>query len=99
MTVLRISAHKLQIECVRYINKKVEERLCTTCKNIEDEVHFLCECIKHQSLRTIMHVNIKIMFSGVSSNIEMIISLLTSTDEKLLKSIGIYVNACNILPF
>ena len=46
-----------------------------------------------------MNVNINDMFSGVSSNIEMLISLLTSTDEKLLKSIGKYVNACNILPF
>ena len=46
-----------------------------------------------------MHVNINDVFSGVSTNIEMLISLLTSTDEKLLKSLGIYVNACNILPF
>ena len=47
--------------------KKIEDRLCTICNNIEDEVHFLCECIKHQLFHSKMHVNIDNMFSGVSS--------------------------------
>ena len=40
-----------------------------------------------------MHVNIDNMISGVSSNRELFISLKTSTEEIVLKSVGIYVNA------
>ena len=36
------------------------------------------------------------MFGGVSSNKEMFISLMTSTEENNLKSVSIYVNECNI---
>ena len=68
--------------------KEIMDRFCTTCNDIEDEVHFLCECIKHQSLSSKMHVNIDNMFSGVSSNKEMFISLMTSTEEKVLKSVS-----------
>ena len=43
-----------------------------------------------------MHVNIDNMFCGVSSNEEMFISLMTSTEERGLESVSTYVNACNI---
>ena len=43
-----------------------------------------------------MNLNIDNMFSGVSSNREMLISLMTNKEEKVLKSVGLYVNACNI---
>ncbi len=45
-TKLRISAHDLLIECGRYRQLKlpVEDRLCTSCKDIDDEVHFVMAC-------------------------------------------------------
>ena len=42
---LRISAHDLMIEKGRYTKIKREDRLCLCCKKIEDEKHFLDECI------------------------------------------------------
>ena len=51
----RLSAHKLNIERLRYVHPRIppEERLCTNCsRNVcEDELHFLMECDKYNSLR------------------------------------------------
>ena len=44
LTRLRISAHSLEIEQGRYKNKTREERLCSKCNKIEDEIHFLLHC-------------------------------------------------------
>ena len=43
---LRTSSHALAIERGRYTNPKtpVHERLCHSCKKIEDEYHFVMEC-------------------------------------------------------
>ena len=51
---LRIGILPLRIETGRFINLKVEERLCLYCnKNvIEDEVHFVTECDKYLNLRS-----------------------------------------------
>ena len=55
MCAFRISAHKLKIERDRYIGKRVEERLCTSCNVIEDEIHLLCHCTKYQTFRNDMY--------------------------------------------
>jgi hypothetical protein len=56
ITRLRISAHRLEIECGRY--KKVEERhrLCKNCTTnlIENEEHVLMVCPKYADSRKIM---------------------------------------------
>ncbi len=46
MSKLRIGAHDLLIERGRYYQPKlpVEDRLCTSCKVIDDEVHFVMTC-------------------------------------------------------
>ena len=46
-----ISAHKLNIECGRYLNLKVEDRICNVCMVIEDEMHALYQCKKISVLR------------------------------------------------
>ena len=46
LTAFRISAHKLNIERGRYLNLKVEDRICNVCMVIEDEMHALCQCKK-----------------------------------------------------
>ena len=51
LSSFRISAHKLQIERGRYLGKNVEERKCTDCKVIEDELHFFCDCNKYNNSR------------------------------------------------
>ena len=46
LTRLRTSSHNLMIETGRYIRPKIpiSDRLCVTCKEIEDECHFLIQC-------------------------------------------------------
>ena len=44
LTAFRISAHKLNIEGSRYLNLKVEERICNVCMVIIDKIHALCQC-------------------------------------------------------
>ena len=43
-TQFRVSAHRLEIESVRYKKKTVSERICKFCNlnTVEDKVHFLC---------------------------------------------------------
>ena len=96
LAAFRISAHQLQIERGRYSGKKIEERLCIICNEIEDEVHVFCDCIKYQPLRTKMYQSIGKPLCNFVPNREIFISLMTSTDENTLKSVGIFVSSCNI---
>ena len=55
---LRVSNHDLMIERGRYHKPKVprEQRLCFFCrdignKQVEDEMHFLCECPAYEIFR------------------------------------------------
>ena len=96
LAAFRISAHKLQIERGRYIGIKLEDRLCTSCNNVEDEIHLLCDCFKYQLFRTNMYRNIgNSLGEGVPSR-ERFINIMTSTDEKVVKSLGQFVASCNI---
>lgn len=50
LSKFRVSAHDLQIERGRYVNKASEDRTCTCDnKSVEDEIHFLMVC-PHYSL-------------------------------------------------
>ena len=94
-TYVRISSHKLQIERGRYSGK--QNRLCATCNVIEDEIHLFCDWVKYMSLRNNMYQYI--LNSNVirfNSQKELFIQLMTSTDEAVLRSLGVFINACNI---
>ena len=53
---LRITAHNLNIENLRYGRDRKErfQRICTLCNSgeIEDEYHFLLKCSKYDDLRS-----------------------------------------------
>ena len=51
ITKLRISDHSLLIEKGRHLKIPREQRLCTKCKIIEDEEHFLFHCKLNVDLR------------------------------------------------
>ena len=50
LSSFRISAHRLHIERGRCTRPRtsVEDRLCSVCKEIEDEFHFMFECEKYR---------------------------------------------------
>ena len=54
LTKLRISAHKLQIKIGRYARPKIQRqnRLCSSCNVLEDELHFILYCKNNQSERS-----------------------------------------------
>ena len=43
----------------RYRDIPLENRLCQVCKNdnVEDEIHFLCQCPKYNELRKMLYNN------------------------------------------
>ena len=52
ITKLRISEHNLLIEKGRHLNIPREQRLCSHCKRIDGEKHFLLNCMINSELRS-----------------------------------------------
>ena len=52
ITKLRISEHNLLIEKGRHLNIPREQHLCSHCKCIDDEKHFLLHCTINFELRS-----------------------------------------------
>ena len=51
---LRLSSHRLEIETGRWARPNstpIENRLCTSCQKLEDEYHFVLECVRYNELR------------------------------------------------
>ena len=48
---LRTSSHNLQVEMGRRTGTSRERRLCTCGLNVEDEKHFLTECLLYDDIR------------------------------------------------
>jgi hypothetical protein len=53
ITKIRLSSHKLQIECGRYTKTVKTERICPVCQSsiIEDEYHYILVCPLYSELR------------------------------------------------
>ena len=97
LTAFRISAHHLKMERGRYSEQRLEDRLCNICNVLEDEIHFFCDCSKYTDLRNKMFQNMAVLNShSFESKKEQFIKLMASTDDTILKSIGLFVSKCNI---
>ena len=47
LTRLRLSSHRLEVECGRWrkpVSVPFQDRKCKQCNTLEDEYHFLIEC-------------------------------------------------------
>ena len=98
-TRFRLSAHKLNIERLRYVHPRIppEERLCTNCsRNVcEDELHFLMECDKYNSLR---HVFFEKISCHCHAFHDLAITnkfkfLCASREEYIIKLLGDFISA------
>ena len=97
LTAFRISAHHLKIERGRYSGQRLEDRLCNICNVLEGEIHFFCDCSKYTELRNKMFLNMAVLNNhSVESKKGQFIKLMASTDDTILKSIGLFVSECNI---
>jgi hypothetical protein len=54
LTKFHISDHSLKIEIGRYRNIPKEQRLCDSCKVIDNEHHFFLHCNSNKILRALM---------------------------------------------
>ena len=96
ITRLRVSSHHLAIETGRWQKPKVDEklRLCTSCRVIEDELHFLCHCRINRRERATLKNE---LFANMSSNLFLLLHenlfhyLMTSTDQTVLRALGKFV--------
>jgi hypothetical protein len=59
LTKFRTSDHPLEIELGRYKKIPRHQRLCKTCKVLDDEIHFFLQCQINDNLRNVLINNIK----------------------------------------
>ena len=82
MSRLRLSAHRLCIETGRWTKPNsipVNERKCLTCNVIEDEYHFVSECLMYKDLR---NVYIPVYYRS-RPNMQKFVELITNENEML----------------
>jgi hypothetical protein len=54
LTKFRTSDHPLEIELRRYKKIPRHQRLCKTCKVLDDEIHFFLQCQINNNLRNVL---------------------------------------------
>ena len=89
------SDHILHIERGRYTKPRtpVNERLCTLCNCVEDELHFVTACTINQTERKIMYDKICLKFPNFSqlNDAEKFMFLFTFSDAQTLSWLGKYL--------
>lgn len=95
-TSLRISAHKLEIEMGRYSKKERHERLCSLCKSVENEVHFLFECSIYSVIREefIKFIQLKIPNFNILTSEDKFIYIMSCEDIDIIKETGLFIFNC-----
>ena len=93
----RISAHPLKIERGQNCGLKPEERLCDTCKIVEDEIHCFSDCSKYIMFRkskidAIKHVDCSVNFSSK----EDFVTLMSHPNVKITQAVGNFILKYNI---
>ena len=82
---------------VDIVEKKPEDRLYDSCNVVENEKHFLCECIKYDTSRQKLFdsINDSDFVLGIDYK-KTFITLMRSTDKKIIKAIANFVHDCQI---
>ena len=85
----RLSSHRLAVETGRWNKPRptpFDERKCKRGNVLEDEFHFLFECLLYTDLTLYFRILLQ-----KKTNVPKLVKLLTSTNENILISLGIYV--------
>ena len=95
---LRISSHKLLIETGKYDNIPRNERVrnVCNCKTIEDEIHFLLDCLSYSSLRDMFFTKIEpsIPFPRLLAKETLLSHIMNSTDYFIYTQLTSFVSSC-----
>jgi hypothetical protein len=100
ITALRLSAHRLNIEQMRYssIDARIppEQRLCSQCnlKEIEDELHFITICPMYSSIRQEFFLKAEQLSKHFKSlnTAEKFHWLMTCEDQEIITQLGCYID-------
>jgi hypothetical protein len=90
LTKLRLSSHRLEVECGRWkkpVRTPFDERKCAICKTLEDEFHFVCECVSYNDLRK---KYIK-PYYWIRPNFEKFINLMKSENTNEVNSLAVFI--------
>ena len=96
MTRLRVGCHNLEIERGRHHKPHsvpVSQRLCSKCKSVEDEIHFLCECTRYNKQRENLEHIILNMYPGYKwlTSKQKFVYLLESTNKKINYAVAQFI--------
>ena len=95
-TMLRISAHRLDIEIGRYAKLDTADRLCSKCSLdvLGDEIHFLIECptlnATREALISLVHDKCR-NFVGMN-NFTKYFWLLNCEDERVMHELANFIH-------
>ena len=92
----RAGSHTIEIERGRYTIPRtpINERLCITCSEIEDEKHFLITCKLYQDERTTLFDKISKLypiFSSLSDQ-QKFVYLMSNIEEQLLTWVAKFIH-------
>ena len=91
ITKFRISDHKLLIETGRYYKIPREDRLCSVCKKIDDEIHFFIHCnINVEPRKILLNSFIDINIDNVK-DIEILKVLLNPSTPEQIRAVAIFI--------
>jgi hypothetical protein len=95
-TRLRVSSHRLHIEAGRWTKPTrtpISDRKCITCNKVEDEYHFIIECV--------MYIDIRKKYIArkywIRPSMYKFVDLMNSENKNILKNLGIYINKAFII--
>ena len=74
----------------------MEDRQCSICNVIEDEIHALCQCRKFNVLRDQMYQTIIKKLNINKTDKEFFIDIYTCGDTAILKAVGMFISSANI---
>lgn len=93
LTRLRSNSHDLEIERGRHHNIPVSDRLCDSCNVIEDEFHFMLNCVKNERERDDLFSKINRVFPNYDTldNISKFVYLFKSDDPQIVTWLSKYI--------
>ena len=98
ITKLRASSHTLEVERGRYTNPKtpLEDRLCSVCGIIEDELHLLVGCRSYARERQELFEKIPNLFPQFQhmDNTDKFVFMLCYPDPNILTAVGKFIHTC-----
>ena len=80
--------HRLAIEVGDWLKIPVENRVCYTCMEVEDEAHLVFECTRYQDLR---ETYVLWDYDVTRNSQTQLVELLQCRDARKLNNLAIYV--------